>query len=210
MSLDTYDNLKAEVADWLNRSDLTSQIVSFITLTETQMARDFARIGVRPSVARATLTITTGTVSVPTDFAGAKSLRLSGGNELTWISPQEMASRKAYSTEIGEPRDYSIVGGQFEFNPEPNGTYSGLLVYEQRPAALSDAAPTNWVLTNHPDLYLNGALAQAMLFLNDAAQLAKYAALYKAGIDDLEAATMAESVGGRLTPQNAFGNRAPV
>ena len=38
MALTTYTELKAAIADWLNRSDLTSQIPDFITLAEAEMA----------------------------------------------------------------------------------------------------------------------------------------------------------------------------
>jgi len=34
MALTTYSELKTSIADWLNRSDLTTQIADFIALTE--------------------------------------------------------------------------------------------------------------------------------------------------------------------------------
>ena len=40
MALSTYAELKASVADWLNRSDLTSAITDFVSLAESQMERD--------------------------------------------------------------------------------------------------------------------------------------------------------------------------
>ena len=39
MALDTYDNLKTEIASFLNRDDLTAQIDTFIDLAETRQAR---------------------------------------------------------------------------------------------------------------------------------------------------------------------------
>ena len=33
MALTTYSELKTSIADWLNRSDLTTQIADFIALT---------------------------------------------------------------------------------------------------------------------------------------------------------------------------------
>ena len=40
MALDTYANLKTEIANYLNRSDLTSYLDTFIDLAESRLARD--------------------------------------------------------------------------------------------------------------------------------------------------------------------------
>jgi len=40
MSLDTYANLQLEIADYLNRSDLTTNIPTFIKLAESKINRD--------------------------------------------------------------------------------------------------------------------------------------------------------------------------
>ena len=40
MALTTYTELKASIADFLNRDDLTTVIPDFITLAESQINRD--------------------------------------------------------------------------------------------------------------------------------------------------------------------------
>ena len=40
MALDTYSNLKTEIASYLNRDDLTSNIDTFIDLAESRHAKD--------------------------------------------------------------------------------------------------------------------------------------------------------------------------
>ena len=40
MTITNYTNLKAAIADWLLRDDLTAVIPSFIALAETQMQRE--------------------------------------------------------------------------------------------------------------------------------------------------------------------------
>ena len=40
MALDTYSNLKTTIANYLNRSDLTSNLGDFITLTEARLNRE--------------------------------------------------------------------------------------------------------------------------------------------------------------------------
>ncbi len=41
MAISNYSELKAAIADWLNRSDLTDSIPDFIALAETRHKRDF-------------------------------------------------------------------------------------------------------------------------------------------------------------------------
>jgi hypothetical protein len=40
MSLTTYSELQSSIADWLNRTDLTSQIKDFITIAESRLDRE--------------------------------------------------------------------------------------------------------------------------------------------------------------------------
>ena len=49
---------------------------------------------------------------------------------------------------------------------EPDGVYAVTLDYYARFAALS-VTPTNWLLTNHPGIYLSGAMAELNLYLAD-------------------------------------------
>jgi hypothetical protein len=51
MALTTYTELKSSLADWLNRSDLTSVIPDFISLAEAQMER---QLRTRQMIVRAT------------------------------------------------------------------------------------------------------------------------------------------------------------
>ena len=61
MALSTYSELKTSVADWLNRSDLTSAVPDFISLAEAQVER---RLRTRQMIVRATATIEIGRAHV--------------------------------------------------------------------------------------------------------------------------------------------------
>ena len=54
MALTTYTELKASIADWLNRSDLTAAIADFISLAEAQIERT---LRTRQMLTRTTLTV---------------------------------------------------------------------------------------------------------------------------------------------------------
>ena len=57
MALSTFTELKDAVADWLDRSDLTTRIPDFITLAESRLNRD---LRIRPMEVRSTMTTTAG------------------------------------------------------------------------------------------------------------------------------------------------------
>ena len=66
MALSTYTELKSAIANWLNRSDLTSEISDdFIVLTEADLN---AKLRIRQMHAQTTITIDAETESVPTGF----------------------------------------------------------------------------------------------------------------------------------------------
>jgi hypothetical protein len=83
MALNTYSALKTSIANWLNRSDLTSEISNdFIKLTEA----DFnAKLRIRQMEQNDSITINAETVTVPTGFIGVRSFYiLSGGTKYSF------------------------------------------------------------------------------------------------------------------------------
>lgn len=175
MAIATYSDLQTSVAAWLNRSDLTAVIPDFITLAEARIARE---LRLRRQIGTATLTTVSGTqgVSLPSDFLEAENLTLpatSPPGALSVVTP-EILDRKfpeAYVT--GQPRVYTVVGDKILFGPTPDAAYAISLDYYQRWAALS-ASGTNWLLTNHPSLYLFGAVAEGAAYLMDDARQAMW------------------------------------
>lgn len=179
MSLDTYTNIKLSIADWLNRSDLTSQIDDFIDLAEARMNLEFIQFDppLRALEQTATGTISTATLAIPSGYQGIKSFTINASDEdivLTYKSPSEIA--KYFTT--GKPRHYTTNGDNFEFGPAPDGTYNYTLVYYKKLTALSDSNATNWALTNAPQLYLFGALLQAQPFIGDDTRIPTWGSFY--------------------------------
>lgn len=65
MALTTYTALKASVADWLNRTDLTAAIPDFISLAEAQMERT---LRTRQMIVRANASFNAEYGTTPADF----------------------------------------------------------------------------------------------------------------------------------------------
>lgn len=204
MALDgTYSGLKASVADWLDRTDLTSQIPDFITLAETTINRE---LRVRDMVQRATATIDDQYVAAPDDFAGPISLRLTDGDKraLDWIDPAKLEDYQAFwDVSAGTPRSYTVLGASLVFSPAPSGEHGyQLLYYANVPALATEGA--NWLLTKHPDIYLWGSLAAAAPFLVEDPRVATWAALFTNAVNAANRSSVAQSMGSQLGLGNRF------
>jgi hypothetical protein len=199
MSLDTYSGLKTAVANFLHRSDLTTSIPDFIALAEAQMNR---RLRVRRMVTRATADIADGYSASPDDFLGAITFEVDG-TRLKFLTPDQM-NVAVEGEDTGSPEYYSIVGGEFRFYPTPSDTYTGTLTYWASIPALTDLNTSNWVLENHPDAYLYGALTQAAPYLRDDDRLSTWGTLFTTALDDVETADRAESFGALQALPNGY------
>jgi hypothetical protein len=188
MALTTYTELKTSLADWLNRSDLTTVIPDFISLAEAQIER---KLRTRQMIVRATATIDTEYGAVPGDFLETKSIKLNTNpvTNLTFQTIDALDVMKATRyLSSGKPEYFSIVGGQLRVLPVPDGSYPGELTYYAKLTKLSSTNATNWLLAQAPDVYLYGSLLQAAPYLQDDARIQVWSGLYQAGLDDLQIA----------------------
>lgn len=186
MSLDTYTNLKAEVADWLNRTDLTTQIPTFIALAEAEMKRRLRRYSTRT-----TITISTEESTLPTTVAELRSISLESGSPTQDMpirigTPEMIAERKARAgATTGRPTDAFLIGRILVVSPVPDQSYTARIVYYAQLTPLSASVATNSELTEAPDAYLFGALWQAELFLEHDERATSWLTKFDAAIEQL-------------------------
>jgi len=178
MAITNYGELKSAVGDFLNRSDLTSVIPTFIDFAEAEINRT---LRVRQMVARAEAAIDARFSAVPSDFIEAKDLVIVTGTPVTplqFVTQQEMAQiRNTEIASAGKPKYFSVVGAQFEFVPTPDAEYSLEMSYFAKIDALSSDTDTNWLLTDYPDLYLYTSLTHSAPYLKDDERLTIWAGL---------------------------------
>lgn len=173
------------MADWLNRSDLTSAITDFVSLAEAQMERD---LRTRQMIVRANATVNTEYSALPDDYLEAKSFKLTGTNPispLVFQSINAMDDLQVSYTSSGQPKYFCVIGGQIRVLPVPDTSYVSELIYYAKLSKLSNSNTTNWLLTLSPDVYLYGSLLQAAPYLQDDARIQVWAGLYQKGIDAL-------------------------
>jgi len=184
MALDTYDNLKSEIASFLNRDDLTANIDTFIDLAETRHARDL-RIREMEAVSTSITTVAgTQSYDLPTGYLELRyaMLQTSPYTMLQYMSPADFF--RVYNEGEGNGLSvyYTIVGKQIYLGHTPDDANVLELGFFQRATALSSSNTTNDILTNFPDLYLYGSLAETSPFLMQDERLAVWSSLYKEGV----------------------------
>ena len=191
MALNTYTGLKTSIANWLNRSDLTSEIADdFIKLTEA----DFnSKLRIKQMEQIDTITIDTETETVPTGFIAVRSFYLLLSDTkypLEYITPHNLFEIRGGSRS-GRPRSYTLEADneteQFRFGPSPDTTYTGYLSYYKNFESLSSSSAnsSNYILTNHPAIYLYGSLFHSSNFIGgiDAEQKQTWLAMYMSALE---------------------------
>jgi hypothetical protein len=185
MALTNYSDLKTSVANYLGRSDLTSQIPDFISLAEIRLNRD---LRIRQMLVTATATMTGGdsTVGLPSDFLEMRDIFVEATPRISvqFLSPAAF-SRDARATDSGRPVFYTMRGAEFEFAPIPDTNYTLQMIYYAKQPALSDSNPSNAFMANCPDALLYAALGEAEPYLMNDARTGLWAQFYQNAIDRL-------------------------
>lgn len=167
MTIATYAELLTELDAWLNRSDLTARIPTFIRLFESRANRLLRVPEMRTQTSYATVA-DTPELALPSDFLSAIDLYLDDDPDVVLAAMSPAVLRNTYpQATTGQPIAYAVVGSQMMLGPSPDGEYTILLDYYQRIPALSEDNTTNWLLDIYPDLYLWGSLCMAEAFLRD-------------------------------------------
>ena len=182
MALANYTDLKASVADFLNRSDLTSVIPDFVTMAEADLNRT---LRVREMSVRTQAPIDSQYVKLPTDFLGMRNIDLLTDpvTPMTFKNLQNLDIHRAGDA-TGKPIYYSIMQNNIEFAPVPDGDYTIEIVYYQKVPPLATFS-TNWLLDAHPDAYLYGTLQHSAPYLQSDERVGIWAGKYMQIIDQI-------------------------
>lgn len=178
MAISNYGELKTAIADFMNRSDMTTaQVETFVALVDADIRND---VRVRAMETTTAVTVTSQTVPAPTQLLEARELTVSGYGYNYVPLHDYTRHRKAGSTS----RVFTQVGSNFLVNIGDTTAVVNLTYYAA-PDAFTASTNTNYILTYAPDVYLYGACAHASQYYQDAANLEKNKALYMGAIDRL-------------------------
>lgn len=185
MSLDTYTNLKAALASALHRGDLTNSIPDFISLAEAKFNK---RLRIRAMENRQTATASSEYLSLPDGFLALRNLQLNTTPRqlLEYAAPEWLDRNYPDSTSLGEPKFYTLVGGEIQLAPVPDSSYEIEIDFYKKWDIATDG--TNWLLTNDPRTYYYGALMEASAFLVNDKRIPVWSALLEKALQEIEEA----------------------
>lgn len=207
MAITTYAELKAAAANWLVRGDLTERIPEFVALAEARLNRV---LRTRLAEAEAPLTVPAGArrVAVPPGFTEPLRLwRVADGERLEL--PFIEAARLAPAPARGVPSAWTIDGADVALD-RPCDAPCDLVLRLLTAFRLSDAAPTNALLDEAPDVYLYATLCEAGPLLRDLEQIRIWEARLGEAVSALNAKSARSRAPGVLATEVAglIGARA--
>ena len=186
MAISTYTELKSAIESWLDRTDLDTVIPDFVMIAEAGFNRVLRH---RRMLSRTTADVDTEYTSLPSDFLEMKALQINGDpiRSLTYLNPMEMDKADATYSVAAKPVYFSVINDYFQVLPIPDQTYVGELIYYAKVPALGASQTTNWLLDDHPDIYLYGALRQASPYLREDERLPVWESLFLTRIGEAQA-----------------------
>ena len=209
MAISTYADLQTAIGNWLARPGdptIAAIIPDWIALCELRVNRE---LRVRAMEERATATVTGAYLALPAGFLAMRNIQLNT-NPVTALDlvSAEFIDRVAAGSIAGLPRLYAIVNDEIQLAPAPSGPYTVEMVYWKKLEALSPTTSSNWLLTNAPDVYLFGALAEAAAYLGDDQHLPQWDGRYQAAVRRLQETDDAGKWSG-AAPQSRFVGATP-
>jgi hypothetical protein len=194
MALANYTDLVAAINGWLGRADMTTIAPDLIALAEAEFNR---RLSTPEMETRVSATIAGEALSLPTDFNGMRAVSIDD-TKLEQVTPQYLFDIN--TTLTGTPYYFAISDGQIFFRPVSTTGLVTLDYYANVPA-LTALAPTNWLLTAHPDLYLFVSLMQAEFYNWDDKRIPIIKQRVEELFSQIEQNTVSTRYGGRTLVQ---------
>lgn len=198
MTIANYGQLKAAIADFLNRDDLAAVVPTFVRLAEASFNR---RIRSHRQITSASLTIDDSTASLPADWLQTIRLTIDDSpvRVLEQTSMDELVNLRTQSAETpSAPYYFAHNGDTIEVVPTPGQSYTGRLDYFAEISTLSADTDANWLLTRHPDVYLYGSLVNSAPYLKDDNRMVTWAALLESALEEIERETRGARFGSPL------------
>lgn len=202
MALSNYTELQASVLDWMVRAGQTGQVVDWITLAEAQLNRKLGPVE--------TDTTLTGVVDSRRIDISAVSIVQPIALFLAEVGSDEVRINPAadgtfpYLTTSGRPTKWAIDGTNIDFDRPLDSAYPFRLRYRQRFALATSS--TNWLLTNHPDVYLAASIVWGSAYNKNLSEASAWKQLLDEAIPSIKS-SIAQSKRAVLTVDPGLASR---
>lgn len=198
-----YASLQAHVTDTLNRTDLDTVVVNFIQQFEQQAKRD---IRLTQHVEQSTFLASADGDAMPSDMYRLDAWYHDGATyfgPIGIVGADEVGHLKASYGATGVPQFAALVGDgsggwTARYAPVPDASHTTKITYLRRILSLSDTNTTNYLLTQAPDIYLYGVLAESAPYLKDDNRVGLWKTLLEERIEAFRIAQQDAQFGGSI------------
>lgn len=200
-----YTELKAAIPVWMYRDDMLPdvQAAEFIQLAEGRLNRELDTVSTDSTLTGVVGSRRIDISSLSLETPVALHIKENGVETQIGLSGE---GTFPYTDTNGKPSIWGIEGDNIDFNCPCDQAYSFRLTYYQR-FALSDGAPTNWLLTNHPDIYFAAAMVWGKARTRDIQSVVYWRDLLTAELPKLKKLIARSKIGPvRLDPMLTAGN----
>lgn len=165
MAILTYSDLITAIAKYANRQDdasFVSSVHEFIRLAESRLNRELA---LRVMEMDIPVTCASGgqTIGLPPDYVEPIALKLTTFGVVTPLK-MSVAGEMPLRQWGGVPTEWCINEGNIQLDGPCDQNHTFIFRY-RKAFNLSSAQPMNWLLKNHPDVYLAAALVWGNVFM---------------------------------------------
>lgn len=159
-----YADLVAKVAAWLDRDDLGPQIPDFIAMLEARLNRVLRTVN---SETQDLWVIADEFYNLPADFRKLRKIHIEGNPDRPLVEMSPVAVPHTFNGSTGIPRAYYLQGRQLALAPPPVEQTTFRVSYFRKIPPLTASIPYNWLLQEHPDIYVWGTLLHAAMYIRD-------------------------------------------
>ena len=197
-----YGELKTAIEAYMHRSDLTDQIEGFVVRAEQKIGRDARLLENR---VQDTVTPSSGAAALPTRFAEMRRVSTGSGSSLRILKPISANDANQYGSS-GNALAY-YISDQIYLVPSSDTDID--IDYYEYPESLAGAGngATRPILDRYESLYINAAMAEAKLYVEDYEGYATWSQRYTAEV--MQANTRAAQAYRPVTASQ-YGFNTPV
>ena len=205
----TYDEIKTKVAEYLNRTDLTSQMDMFIDLTESDINKVIKH---QDLIKRANAVAETQYTQLPSDWSRVINVELNTSDHTTLLQQSTESldlKRTSIDNVSGRPEYFAITDNAIELCPTPDTNYELQLTYYANIPELSSTNTTNVVSDKFPDVYIYGCCKHASVFLMEDERVGMFQTLFDKALEEVRLQQERASFGvGSLIPRRKKNGKA--
>lgn len=165
-------SLVLNLSDYMARTDLEEYYPTFVQLAEKRLNSGLKALGMQGG---ALIDIDGGLATLPDDYIEWVSARFvpAAGKTvpLRYVEPNSPEITHRHRPN-GPPQYYTVSANAIQVVPGRAGKVD--MHYYRRLPPLTAAAPTNWLITTAPQLYLYAVLGEAYVFQKDEARAGEW------------------------------------